>query len=205
MGTEQFKDNKDLYNFVVGLNTLYTIDIGKEVINTLVKSKERYQFSSEVSPQGAYAFKPSTNEFYMGNLAGDDMRDSIVGYIGHEIFHAYQKEVLGSGKTAGIDSEVEAYLFQYIVSNELTRYRSQIDDYRGGNDVEKGEQYSLNMNTMLINYQQMNTFPIGAFYNAVDRFKDGSATQGAYKTFSLISYTNKQEPVIAKFYHVRIR
>ncbi|MBL7977147.1 MAG: hypothetical protein JNN12_02315 [Bacteroidetes Order II. Incertae sedis bacterium] len=205
MDAEQFKDNKDLYNFVLGLNKLSTIDVGATVIATLIKSQERYIFSDQRSPQGAYAFGGTTRTFYMGGFGSEEMDIDDMVRVGHELFHAYQKDKLGSEFGSGIDIEVEGYLFQYIIRYGLDNYRPDPNDYIGGNDVPKGEEYSKGMISMAINYLDRKEFPIRDFRKAADNFKEGSDTMGAYKDFPIYTYTKKQTPVIASLYHTKVK
>mgnify|MGYP007126786000 FL=1 len=205
MNAEQFKENASLYKFVSGLNKVSTIDIGEEVINALIASPNRYQYTDKKSPEGQYGFKANTNEFYMGNLSGAELDYGTISRIGHEAFHAYQKDQLGSKMQSGIDIEVEGYLFQSIIENGLDNYRPEPEGYIGGMNIDKGIEYSKGMISMVINYLDRKEFPIRDFRKAVDNFKEGSFTMGAYKDFPTYTYTKKQAPIIATLYHAKVK
>jgi len=201
MGTEQFKDNKDLYNFVVGLNTLYNIDIGKKVINTLIKSKERYQFSNQPSPQGAYAFGGGSDTFYMGGLGNEPMDSPRFVKIGHELFHAYQRDHIGNAFAQGIDIEVEAYLYGYLITDRLSNspIASQ-ENYKGGNNIDVGDIYDGKINELLKAFHNRTSFPMNDFKEAVSLFKTGSQQMGTYNYFMEFTYTQIRIPVITNLY-----
>ena len=201
MDTEQFKDNKDLYNFVVGLNTLYNIDIGKEVINTLVKSKERYQFSSEVSPQGAYAFAGGSDTFYMGGLGNEPMDSPRFEKIGHELFHAYQRDHIGNAFAQGIDIEVEACLYGYLITDRLSKDNElSIETLKGRDASDISLDYNESMNDLLRSFHSKKPFPMEGFNTAVRSFKEGSKQMGVYVNFMEFTYTQTRIPVISNLY-----
>ncbi|MBL7977145.1 MAG: hypothetical protein JNN12_02305 [Bacteroidetes Order II. Incertae sedis bacterium] len=201
MDAEQFKDNKDLYNFVLGLNKLATIDVGATVIATLIKSPERYIFSDQRSPQGAYAFGGTTRTFYMGGLGSEEMDIDDMMRVGHELFHAYQKDKLGSEFGSGIDIEVEGYLYGYFIQDRLSNNKTtSIRDYKGGNDIDKGVAYNREINTLLEAFHKKQSFPVKDFNDAVGLFKMGSKQMGSYANFKEFTYTLTRPPVITTFY-----
>jgi len=201
MDAEQFKDKKDLYNFVIGLNKLATIDVGATVIAALIKSQERYMFSDKRSPQAAYAFEGTTRTFYMGGLGGEEMGISDVIRVGHELFHAYQKDKLGRKFEQGIDVEVEGYLYGYFIQDRLSNNKTtSLDDYKGGNDINKGMAYNKEINVLLKAFHNKQSFPVKDFNKAVGLFKMGSNQMGSYAGYKEFTYTLTRPPVIATLY-----
>ncbi len=98
------------------LNSIYNTDVGSKVVTSLVESKQSYM----IMDNDMGCSKNSNwieNNKTQGKCGGQIMlNNDELGHFSHELFHAYQSEN-GRGGSGCILNEVEAYLFQYMVTD----------------------------------------------------------------------------------------
>ena len=98
------------------LNTIYNTDVGKEVVTSLVESEQFYMIMDNDNQCSSNPNWIENNE-QQGKCGGQIMlNNDNIGAFAHELFHAYQSEE-GRGGKGCVLNEVEAYLFQYMVTD----------------------------------------------------------------------------------------
>ncbi len=103
----------------VALDMIYKSKAGKFVINSLIKSKNRYCVSEVANPSGNEnpGYIDANNQIYL-NVKKHKLN---VLSLSHELFHAFQDEKGVHGKLRS--KEVEAFIFSGIVLSQLNNGR----------------------------------------------------------------------------------
>ena len=168
------------YGFVKLLNEMATVDGGKEVLNDLISSKNKYTYTAEKPVNGDVAsFEQKSLKFKLGNLDTDE--------IAHETFHAYQYEHGQKGKTAV--REVEARLYAAKMNQEIDGWNYYAYAKIFGSNKNT---YSDAMANLLNGYSQKD------FSTAVKQFLNGG--EGSYyKKCGYYEGTIGDNPLIKKF------
>ena len=101
------------------LDMIYESKAGKFVINSLIKSKNRYCVSEAANPSGNEnpGYIDANNQIYL-NVKKHKLN---VLSLSHELFHAFQDEKGVHGKIRS--KEVEAFIFSGIVLSQLNNGR----------------------------------------------------------------------------------
>ena len=98
------------------LNSIYNTDVGKGVVTSLVESEQFYMIMDN-DKQCSSNSNWIENDVQQGKCGGQIMlNNNNLSVFAHELFHAYQSEE-GRGGKGSILNEVEAYLFQYMVTD----------------------------------------------------------------------------------------
>jgi len=108
-------DNKFVAEIITALNGISKVSGGNDVINSLIKSKGKYDFVEGGTTENAGGnFVAAGMNTYGGiiNLSNLDIQT-----IAHESFHAFEHESNLGG--ASIWSEVQAYAFAAIIGKEM--------------------------------------------------------------------------------------
>jgi len=101
---------------VENLNSIYGTDVGKGVVTSLAESEQSYVIMDNDN-QCSSNSNWIENDSRKGGCGGQIMlNNDNLSVLSHEIFHAYQSEK-GKGGAGCILNEVEAYLFQYMVTD----------------------------------------------------------------------------------------
>ena len=158
---------------IKSLNDIYGRNEGKIVLDKL--SEGRYTFSKKRKTNVDACYMSNENTFYMN---GNDN----VSAISHEIFHAYQ-DANGRGGPS-IYNEVEAYVFQKIITDKLG-----IDNYNPGLSAFKtdsGNKFSKAINSLVDKFNVYN------FLYAIKEFKAESKANstGTYEDYPLLNKGN---------------
>ena len=160
-------------NTINSLNRIYQTDEGKIVLNKL--SEGKYTFSREVNPDVYACYKSDKNTFHM-----NDHYD--VGTVSHEIFHAYQ-DANGRGGPS-IYNEVEAYVFQKIITDKL----GFKDNNQGLSafKTDSGNKFSKAINNLVEKFNVYN------FLYAIKEFKaqSNANNSGTYEDYPLLNRGN---------------
>ena len=159
------------------LNKINKTKEGKKVLERLSKSNNKYFISRKQYNSSPSAFVESEKKLYMNGITDFSV-------LSHELFHAFQYDNKRYGRS--IYKEVEAYVFQAMVSNslgkEITYNNSGITAFYmlDKKDVAK---YDSSMRTLV------NKFSYSAFEYAISNFKDLSNANNhlRYKDYPLKS------------------
>ncbi len=159
------------------LNKIYATSAGKKVLQELVSAEETYSITNE-SPTNKNApasYSGVENKFKMG-------KSNDISVFAHELFHAYQ-DANGRGGPS-IYNEVEAYVFQKIITNNLG-----IKDNNLGLSAFKtnsGNKFSKAINSLVDKFNVYN------FLYAIKEFKAESEANstGAYVDYPLLNKGN---------------
>jgi hypothetical protein len=113
-----YKGDRVTYNVTKNLETIYNNEKGRKVLDVLSGSGKTFNISSDIpsSGYGGYVNK----KVMLGTRHG-----SLV-VLSHELFHAYQDCKGRNGRS--IYNEVEAYLFQAIISGNKEGITSRNGD-----------------------------------------------------------------------------
>ena len=180
---EPIKDSEklwgDLGKIIRSLNQINSTKEGKYILSKLSASSNEYRIRNEQKGD-AYACYVRSEKTVYTNGHND------IGVLSHELFHAFQ-DLNGRGG-ASIYNEVEAYVFQGMVSKSLN-----IKDYNSGMEAspilnkEDADKY---VNAM----QQLVTgFNYDDFKYAIENFKEASKanySERRYEDYDLLPNTH---------------
>ncbi len=112
-------NHKDNTGVAKALDNIYKSKAGKFVINSLIKSKNRYFVSGSANPSGGGnpAYVDADNQVYL-NVNKHGLNPLT---LSHELFHAFQDENGVHGKLRS--KEVESFVFAGIVQSQLNKGR----------------------------------------------------------------------------------
>ena len=193
-------DDKFVKTVFETLNTIGSLEIGEEVLNTLSSSKFSFSFLNKASTAGdrSLSFKANDDNqggtFQAAALLNPEILDGqkIEG-TAHELFHGFQQEKGQLTSENGINSEVGAYLFARGVSFSLGNPSAQF-----GNNTAAGRVFDTAMSNLLFGDQ----FDLRSYQDAVKNFKAGSsansAANGVYNRRKV--NTGLRNPVIKNLY-----
>ena len=182
------------------LNTIGSLEIGEEVLNTLSSSESSFSFVNKASSAGDKSLSFKANEdnqggtFQTAALLNPEILDGqkIEG-TAHELFHGFQQEKGQLTSENGINSEVGAYLFARGVSFSLGFPSAQF-----GSNTAAGRIFDTAMSNLLFGDQ----FDLRSYQDAVKNFKAGSsanaAANGIYNRRKV--NTGLKNPVIKNLY-----
>jgi RHS repeat-associated protein len=174
-GAEYIRDN-DVGKIIKSLNKINSTKEGKYILSKLSASSNEYKIRNEQKGDSYACYVRSEKTVYMNKNNG-------IGVLSHELFHAFQ-DLNGRGE-ASIYNEVEAYVFQGMVSTSL-----EVDDYNSGMkapkdfpDEELANKYINAMKNLVTNFNYKD------FKIAIKNFKKVSKAnniRGKYNNYRLI-------------------
>ena len=164
--------NSFVSNVIGNLNAVYSYG-GDQMLNTLIRSENAYNFVDQLPSKGTGSFQANENgggTIFAGNFGAVDF--SNVEMTGHELFHGLQHEYDQGG--ASIFNEVEAMVFGNTVATNWSF------DNGGGSSMtsmglqtQVGRAYENAFNQLQFQgysqkamTQAINNFQRGAYINA---------------------------------------
>ena len=195
MTSSHIKD-KVLSQQIQILNDMYSVEIGSEVLNTLISSSTKYTISNKSGiNKGNCATRKEGNEVFI-KMGGHNNLLSM----SHELFHAFQYENNQGGAT--IYNEVEAFLYSAGVATTFEFSKGKGGGIQSAilsknNNTLKGRLYEKAMGNLLYG-----NFSIEVFNIAMYLFKSESSinTSGDYNSKQYSLKKGNEKSLLSNFY-----
>ena len=174
---------------------------GEELISDLVKSEKKYNYikttdaNSYADPLGDGSVEIGISSSSIGN------HDSFYSAVAHESMHGAQYEHGQGGRS--IFNEVEAYVFEYVISQNTLCGNSKIIFSSGANSYN--DNFLGNLFSHSINSLAYNGFDVSTLASAIISFKKGSAlnNNGIYNSDPFFLNTTKQS--LLQYYNIKVK
>ncbi|TWI80854.1 RHS repeat-associated core domain-containing protein, partial [Chitinophaga japonensis] len=207
----KFKSKDKFVSTVVkALNQMSSTEIGKEVLTTLSKSENKFDFINQtpiVDGKEASALQFKEGSSGGGKiLAGALMKSSSpeiqkLENVAHELFHGYQAEYNQGG--GSINNEVGAYLYGQAVAFTAAINGSVFGGIMSPSrtDNQAGLMYGKAFNYLLNQATGVNYNTYINYVDAILNFKNGSSSNvpGLYNDVKIFR-PNQEGAVIFKFF-----
>ncbi|MFA8301434.1 MAG: RHS repeat-associated core domain-containing protein [Hyphomicrobiales bacterium] len=203
-------DNVFVSTTINSLNQMNNVEIGNQVLEKLIASKNSFKFKNEVpvgrngnTIKNTLSFKINKNGggiIRAGALmSGRLQKGQKLETIAHELFHGYQHE---NGQKGIVNNEVGAYLFgRAIYYTHAMNNGGGFGEMPWGNGTTSGNIYHSAMDGMM--WSQ--SYDQSQYSTAVNNFKTGSSVnttrngkQGVYKNALMTPVS--ANPLIKKFF-----
>ncbi|MCC7004822.1 hypothetical protein IT397_02810 [Candidatus Nomurabacteria bacterium] len=186
-GMQYDGDNQFVAAVISALNNMNSVNIGSELISSLISSTNTFDFMNKISAsEGTLQFVPNINGGgeILASAITDNSTLANLGSVAHELFHGYQYENVG---LFGANSEVEAYLYSYSITGNF----NGISMMFSGNSTSAGQAYESAMNKLFIG-----DFNRKTFNQAAQNFAQGNP----FGLYSNTRYYSNFTPLINRFY-----
>lgn len=181
-GSEYTGNNKFAGKSIEYLNKMGASPAGSKVLSRMSKAPADFVLKNKTPKNGAAAsFTPKGEggKMHVGILMSGRTDRQKLGSFSHEMFHGYQQ--LNGSQLGTINSEVEAYLFQYGIEKSA--------GYQIGNlgyNSHWGQAYNASMQSLLTS----STFNQSDFNSAVENFLPGATINARYHGLGVGRYEN---------------
>ena len=176
-------DDTFVKKVVSALNLIYN-NGGDGVISDLVKSETKYNYTTTDEANSSTKKKDDGSVEMSINTTLLD-RDAFISAVAHESMHGVQFENGQGGRS--IFNEVEAYAFEYVVSQNTIIYEDYATNFRSNADSFNNNIAGKAYYDALFSFAYKQFTPI-TMVAAIITFKDGSAANnnGLYNSYPLI-------------------
>ena len=183
IGMEYDGDDTFVKKVVSALNLIYN-NGGDGVISDLVKSETKYNYTTTDEANSSTKKKDDGSVEMSINTTLLD-RDAFISAVAHESMHGVQFENGQGGRS--IFNEVEAYAFEYVVSQNTIIYEDYATNFRSNADSFNNNIAGKAYYDALFSFAYKQFTPI-TMVAAIITFKDGSAANnnGLYNSYPLI-------------------